>query len=1365
MNNFEYTNIEEILSTNNSIRGTRIDVNQDRKIIVPKLEPYVPAHTSEGIESVEIHAFLLNTAYIASTYDVNTWKIDTDVSAQKRKISLDIHRDLGSHGLKLPAGTYKVVYNFFRNIIGSYSSSTKLFISEISDDRTELKLSLVSPTDTVGLQALQEFVLSYLKPSKYLPPIILNFGENKILDVINITSNGSTTSFFVKLFNQLPVDIDLYFECWLGSQILKPWIDTVNVIPDQIQTDVNYIKGANFEIDYDYWINTETDYKSWNDILSANVQTSQEIINRYISGSNLPVTLNVNFREFENFIFYSSAEERINNFFYKVGLVEYYNNELDILNTYTGSLVSNKIKVQFLRDKVVTGFDEFEKWLYYETTGSNFYTTQTTSSIVPYPKIELDVTASIYNIATKEGKYNLYSSGSVEAEEWYSRVVELAQNYDLKNYNSLNKAIPEYLREDTENDQFTTFVNMIGQHFDVMYLYTDHLIKKNIRKENPKDGLSQDLIFEATRNLGWTLSNGTQAKDLWEYALGVSGSGDPIWTGKTTTNKYLARTDEERTKEVWRRILNNLPYIYKTKGTARSVKALLSAYGIPQTILTIREFGGPDNADIGIIPRAEWEKQTYLLKFDGSYSSFANNQYIRVPWEKINNSTGSWQYPDTVTFRWKMEPNSLYSYVADPQQTLLQKNSGSRVDWFVTMNKNGTDVEKGSITLYIGSGSYSGSFSSSISTSISGGYPFSSSAVISTWITGSTFISVYKSASISDEYFYDDIPLNLMIRRSGSNDTSGSNQVYEIFVKSNKYGKIAIERSASIFISGSTEYGYNTAWISDGQLFVGSGSNSQTDKILSGSVYELRYWSSKIDEESFNNHTLAARAYNGNTATSSFYDLQAQYKFWTKYNPAATGSMPSTHPDQSKLLFFSSSKSATLNNFTTSSYESLVETYNMEVATIGSNTPFTEKVRIDSGSLQAGLSPIVSTEISAFDTFSLDSNKLMIAFSPQHIINEDIYEAIGSTVIDDYFGEYANIDKDEYPRLKWFAREYWQKYANKNDFTAYIKLIAIYDFSIFDQIRQLLPARVNEILGLVIEPNILERSKVKIVRNFSGDASEKYVQTTNEISSSSVPSGLVTSHKTKIVIGFENDSEYTEIDGDHDIVVELESVQEVNVSGDINKEIHALAVRRNYVTTITSSQTINTIYKPLVTKVSIGSGSSFNGTYYSFQTGITNKLSSTVKAENAFVDNFGILDTQFTIDYSRTNKSKESGIWSDIINESGKAIAVFSTVQSYFHDSYYSAYQFNYTGSTELANGDYYSSSFVDSKFINPHSLTKSIRNHRFEGCKVTSPDVNVDSRSTPDGKSAVEIFFVDNNTINIDSNFGSNPGGNLTVT
>jgi hypothetical protein len=1333
MANFEYKNIEEILSTNNSIRGTRFDINQDRKIIVPKIDQYTPSQTAEGVESVELHVFLPNTAYLESRYDINTWKIEDDVNSSRKKLSLDIHRDLGKNGLNVLPGTYKVVYNFFKNILGSYSSSTKLFVSEISTDRRELKLSLNSPNEQSAKNSLAEFVLNYLRPSKYLIPVVLNFGENKIVDVINLTSDGSTTNFYVKLYEELPADIDIYFECWVGTQIMKPWIDTVTIIPEEVKRDTEYISGPNFEVDYDYWINTETDYKSWNDILSANVQTSQEILNRYISGSNSPVTLNVDFREFENFVFYSSAEERIENFFYKIGLVEYYNSQLDLLDTYTGSVSSNKIKIKNLREKVVSGFDEFEKWLYYETTGSNLYTIQTGSTITPYPKIELDLTASNYDIATKEGKYNLYPSTASVVLDWYDNLIVSASNYDLKNYNSLNKSIPEYLRDDGENEQFVTFVNMVGQHFDIMYLYTDHILKKNLREEHPKDGLSQDLIYEATRNLGWTLTHGTQAKDLWEYALGVSGSGDPIWTGKTTTNKYLSKTEEERTKEVWRRIYNNLPYIYKTKGTARGIKALLAAYGIPQTLLTIREFGGPDNADLGVTPRAEWEKHTYYLNFSGSYPTPTRQHYVRVPWEQVNNASNTWKYPETITFRWKMEPNKLYSYSLDPEQTLLQKNSGSRVDWFVTMNKNGTDVEKGTITFYIGNG------------------------------------STYTSASFYDEYLYDDVPLNIMIRRSGSYDTTGSNQQYDFFLKTAKYGKIAVERSASIFVSGLTSESYNRAWSSNGQLYIGSGSNPQTDNILSGSIYELRYWSEKLSEESFNNHVLAARAYNGNTDTSSFYDLQAQWKFWQPFDVAVTTSLASSHPDQAKSSFYSSSKSAYIYGFDSGAFESIVETYNMEVATVGNNTPFAEKVRIDSGSLIGGLELDRSVEVSAFDKFSLDSNKLVVAFSPQSVINEDIYEAIGNAEIDDYFGEYSNINSDEYPRLKWFAREYWQKYPNKNDFTAYIRLISVFDFSIFDQIRQTLPARVNEILGVLVEPNVLERSKVKVVRNFSADSPEKTVKDTTEISSSALPIGSVNSYSSVIKIGFEDDegSMVETIEGEYNIENEIEATQVEEYSSDLDINPTPVMQRNQYITQISSSRAIRPTpiseYKKYSSLVSLPT-SSLKIEYDPIVTTLDGGVYHGITAENNDLFDYALIDTKFDINYARTFVSKSSistdegyGVgWVGIDNDELMATAYFEQIASYPQDNYYSAFSFTYTSDLNLVNGNYGGFTLVTSSYLNPTNLPTSLRNHRFEGSKLTGPDIGVDTNTTPDGKAVIELFIVDPNVITTDQRFSS---------
>lgn len=1350
MANFEYKNIDDIITTTSPIRGTRVSLD-DNKLLEKRPVQFLLDPPDPKLYNFEFHTFLPNTAYISTVYNIQTWELEGE------NLVLDIHRDLRS-ARNIP-GIYKVVYNFLKNAIGGNGSPVKLFVSDISPDRSELKLSLVNGDSVEGREQLKRFVLNYLKPNEYIPSFVLNFGENKIANIINVTSDGTPYSFYVKLYEPLAADLDIFFECWVAEEFMRPYIETVNYVGEEVDIELNKLRGPNFEVDYDYWITTETEYKSWNDILSANVQTSQEILDRYISTNNLPVELNVNFREFENFVFYSSAEDRIENFMYKMELLERYNNELSILDTLTGSVTSNKVKIKGLRDKVISGFDSFEKWLYYETTGSNYYTSQASSSVLPYPKFE--VTGSDYNIATKEGKYKFYTSGSTQVDDWYSDVIITAVNYDLKNYNSLNKAIPEYLRDDSDNNQFVTFVNMIGHHFDVIYLYTDHMVKKNLREEHPKDGMSQDLIYEVAKNLGWTLSSGTQAKDLWEYALGVSGSGDPVWTGKVTTNKYLAKSEQERTKEVWRRIVNNLPYIYKSKGTSRGVKALLAAYGIPQTLLTIREYGGPDNADLGIKPRAEWEKHTYYLNVIGSnYSPVIQNK-VEVPWERVNNDSGNWQYIDSLTFRWKMEPSLRYSYQGDQIQTLLQKNSGSRLDWFVAINKNGTDEDKGSLTFYIGNG------------------------------------TTFASASIVDEYLYDDVPLNMMIRRSVRTDVTSSDQRYELYLKTGKYGKLAVERSASIFISGSTSGSYNRAWASDGQLYIGSGSNPQTSNMLSGSIFELRYWTKPLEEAAFNNHVLAARSYNGNTETSSFYDLQAQFKFWQKFDVAVTTSISSSHPDQTKTSFYTSPKIATFYNFTSESFESIVETYNMEVATLGNNTIYAEKVRIDSSSLVGGLSKDVRNEVSSFDKYSVDSDKLMIAFSPQHVINEDIYEALGGVTIDDYIGTYGNIYEDQYRDLKWLARQYWKKYPNKNDFTAYIRLISRFDFSVFDQIRQTLPARANPILGIVVEPNILERNKIAAAgKDFSG--ATNYTYDLNEISSSKKVSIDPFVPKTGTIrIVDDQGGEVQDIFDDIDLSVTLPiqfapksaSIVDIlpNTSIELGQKSASIAEFRPEASLIYAPHeallrdmrdSVVVSYTQKSSSIEVESGN-ITSTYTNWTSSVDNSVIATVKTvyntintgiqhgvnANAIrnvigtyntVDDLGEVDITMTATYLRDNVFKSSSLtdigygigWFVRPNNSMKSTAYFETITGSRNDGFYLRPYLYYSSSLKYAAKQPYSASFVRAEYQSQHNLARATRHQRFEGSKAIGPDINVNSDDTIDGTPVVEVYVVDSKEI-----------------
>ena len=43
---------------------------------------------------------------------------------------------------------------------------------------------------------------------------------------------------------------------------------------------------------------------------------------------------------------------------------------------------------------------------------------------------------------------------------------------------------------------------------------------------------------------------------------------------------------------LYKRIYHNIPLLLKKKGTISGLRALITAYGIPSTILRINEFGG-----------------------------------------------------------------------------------------------------------------------------------------------------------------------------------------------------------------------------------------------------------------------------------------------------------------------------------------------------------------------------------------------------------------------------------------------------------------------------------------------------------------------------------------------------------------------------------------------------------------------------------------------------------------------------------------------------------------------------------------------------------------------------------------------------
>ena len=82
------------------------------------------------------------------------------------------------------------------------------------------------------------------------------------------------------------------------------------------------------------------------------------------------------------------------------------------------------------------------------------------------------------------------------------------------------------------------------------------------------------------------LKTGKDLLELSQYTLGVNPSGSSYPT-------YSDTPESDIEKEIWKRIMLNMPYFLKTKGTERGMKALISCYGIPESILHVKEYGGP----------------------------------------------------------------------------------------------------------------------------------------------------------------------------------------------------------------------------------------------------------------------------------------------------------------------------------------------------------------------------------------------------------------------------------------------------------------------------------------------------------------------------------------------------------------------------------------------------------------------------------------------------------------------------------------------------------------------------------------------------------------------------------------------------
>lgn len=542
----------------------------------------------------ELHVLSLSDDLIESNYNYSGYKLLSNAQSAGQEgasiLTVDPVQDVKDLGYD--NGEVKLLYHFLNELYTDSKVQTQFYIEDISPDRTELRLG------TLGLTPEQ--IIAYtgelrakLQTQSYFAGFRLNFTNNDLLIAVNVdtVSQGLEQLVVVKLYEPLPTQYGI-----------KDTLSLVEEVSDSIAFTVNYdilvptqsaptLRGANFNIEVQDEAVVPTGYYNYDELFSFPVVNANSEIFSVVNEKS--INISVDYSDYANFVHFSSAQERLLNFKYKIDLIDHYRVEIAKINATTTGVVGaagSKKYYENLLEGIVSNFDHYERFLYYE------------SGDACWPK---------YN--TTKPYDNLRGNEAI-AIAWFTNQLQVAVAYDTNNLSSLANTIPTYLRDDSSNTNYLTFVYMIGQHFDNLWLYSKAVTDKYDGDNRLDRGISKDLVAEALKNFGVKLyTSNKSTEELFSMFVGQGyQAGDEVINNHIsatiagTIDPIPHSSFDDYQKQIQKRIYHNLPFLLKSKGTERGLRALINCFGIPSSILSINIFGG---------------RHTEKLPFYGDYQS------------------------------------------------------------------------------------------------------------------------------------------------------------------------------------------------------------------------------------------------------------------------------------------------------------------------------------------------------------------------------------------------------------------------------------------------------------------------------------------------------------------------------------------------------------------------------------------------------------------------------------------------------------------------------------------------------------------------------------------------------------------------
>lgn len=226
-------------------------------------------------------------------------------------------------------------------------------------------------------------------------------------------------------------------------------------------------------------------------------------------------------------------------------------------------------------------FDEFEQYIL-NTISSPIYT-----MTLQVPQENEDGQFSIVNTNITfplDGVWNI-DIITPNFDNYLNTIQEIATYFDNVRTNLISRFfVSDSLKEfDTFDRRIESMLQIYGRSFDEVKKFIDSLAYMNSANYTPKNDIPSQLLLNLSKTLGW--------EDNFQF-LTDQNLIDSIF-GNTSDFKYPAynrsQTPLELNYAFYRNLVINSFYLFKSKGTRRSIEFILRLVGAPEALVEFNE--------------------------------------------------------------------------------------------------------------------------------------------------------------------------------------------------------------------------------------------------------------------------------------------------------------------------------------------------------------------------------------------------------------------------------------------------------------------------------------------------------------------------------------------------------------------------------------------------------------------------------------------------------------------------------------------------------------------------------------------------------------------------------------------------------